>query len=74
MKVCPVEKQEAQVPKLIEGHIYQHRTHLYIYNYYKNILVRLNDGIVWNDGEGWGKSTEGWSDVTDQYCVQRIKE
>ena len=47
---------------------------IYVYHSSNNTLVDLSNGGSWAYGNGFGSAgPEGFEDVTDQYCLQKIK-
>jgi hypothetical protein len=79
MKVCDNTESNGR-PELISGHIYKageeyvfDDSGLHIYALGINTLVCLDNGSVWAEGKGFGVSEIEWKDVTDEYCLQKVK-
>ena len=74
MKIC--NDTESTNPKLIRGHLYTHDdVDIYLCTY-ANRLVSLTTGNSWCKDDGYGAACPWleWKDVTDQYCLQKIKQ
>lgn len=73
MKICDNDKVEKNGPELIQGHLYQHkdgRIWLYVYG---NRLVNVESGNGWLSDRGFGGFDNEFTDVTEKYCLQRVK-
>ena len=72
MKVC--NKTIPAETKLIGGNIYRQRGSdlLYIYCTRLNVLINVGTGNPWSVGNGVAEGA--FEDVTNQYCLTKVKE
>lgn len=73
-------KEGYQHPELIPGHLYKkdggiYEREIYMYCKFSGFLVALNDGAEWNTDKKspFGTGEFKWTDVTDQYCLKKVK-
>lgn len=73
MNICETTVAEKN-PPLISGHLYTHDEvgMIYIYCAVNKSLINLVHGTKWSNERVFGPLT-GWKDVTDEYCLQKVK-
>ena len=82
MKICNETeemKDNYQHPKLILGNLYKHNNSQDIFICAESDklgefrLVCIQDGQLWSVRNGFSFYDEVWTDVTDQYCLKKVK-
>lgn len=75
MKICSIDRDKI-IPTWVRGNLYKHEDgEIYLACIYvgKNILVSVTDGSFWSNLEEFAGKDYKFSDVTEEYCLKRIK-
>jgi len=73
MKICDNVKVKKKSPELIRGHLYQHNDGRLWLCAYDNRLVNVESGKGWASNHGFDGFDNEFTDVTEEYCLQRVK-